>query len=363
MYPNYRFKPVHNKNKNKDKKSKAPLDEPDERRCEEVAQLLLEGKKGDELAAAVRRLDIDRRRDPTGSLSPMPFPAPSASMYPYRRSSSVPPTLYHQGIHAPIAIPTMPAFLSNFSTSRPDTPVNNIARSNRAHPLRRPSSAGPSHMCTWAAPPMPFSIHDLQADPEPLPAINTSLFEPTFLNQNVNFAGLGGMQAPQDLNGSWLPTANISPLDAVSTDPLSASTAMSSAYPYSAITPAEHMQQPLPWVQHEEITPSASPSGFSASPPPGDFEAQGGLYDGQWAPQDVAGVVHADAHHHHDGGAAAAYVSAEYVDPAGMHMQDYYAGVEHYGAAPGCGLESSDAYAVAYPEDMQFHQPIEISQY
>ncbi|KIP07231.1 hypothetical protein PHLGIDRAFT_89850, partial [Phlebiopsis gigantea 11061_1 CR5-6] len=56
MYPHYRFKPVHNKNKNKDKKSKAPVDEPDERRCEEVAQLLLEGKKGDELAAAVRRL-------------------------------------------------------------------------------------------------------------------------------------------------------------------------------------------------------------------------------------------------------------------------------------------------------------------
>ncbi|KAG6818887.1 hypothetical protein H0H93_000579, partial [Arthromyces matolae] len=94
-YPDYRFRPVHNKNKNSpststttsssspststntttnlsssspsspsspapNKKTKIQSTPVDERRCEEVAQLLLEGKKGDELAAAVRKLDLMR---------------------------------------------------------------------------------------------------------------------------------------------------------------------------------------------------------------------------------------------------------------------------------------------------------------
>ncbi|KAF9548097.1 hypothetical protein CPC08DRAFT_755392 [Agrocybe pediades] len=62
----YRFRPVHNKNKNKealDQKcdmKKMPVNNDDERRCEEVAQLLLEGKKGEDLAKAIR--DLDRAR-------------------------------------------------------------------------------------------------------------------------------------------------------------------------------------------------------------------------------------------------------------------------------------------------------------
>ncbi|KAF8884589.1 hypothetical protein CPB84DRAFT_1827445 [Gymnopilus junonius] len=70
-FPDYRFRPVHNKNKQpkpnvapaKDdatSKSKAAMAAEDERRCEEVAQLLLEGKKGDELAKAVQSLDRAR---------------------------------------------------------------------------------------------------------------------------------------------------------------------------------------------------------------------------------------------------------------------------------------------------------------
>jgi hypothetical protein len=69
--PEYRFRPFHNKNKTKDKKDKLPttISLNDERRCEDVAQLLLEDKKGDELAAAVRDLDLHRAKS---IASPMP---------------------------------------------------------------------------------------------------------------------------------------------------------------------------------------------------------------------------------------------------------------------------------------------------
>ena len=190
MYPNYRFKPVHNKNKNKLKKEKIPLDEPDERRCEEVAQLLLEGKKGDELAAAVRRLDLDRKREGTGSASPMVAPYPTLAMpmpvyanYPKRRSSSVPPTIYHGGI----TIPSVPSFYPGPSTSRGESPVNNIARYRGGNNIRRPSSAGPSYYGNWGMP-QPVSMSELQPDPEPLPEVNEAFFNPAW-------SGLG---VPQD---------------------------------------------------------------------------------------------------------------------------------------------------------------------
>ena len=73
MYPLYRFRPVHKKKQgvpdsdipsNDDpankRKEKQPTTEEDERRCDAVAQLLLEGKKGEELAQAVRNLDRER---------------------------------------------------------------------------------------------------------------------------------------------------------------------------------------------------------------------------------------------------------------------------------------------------------------
>ncbi|PPQ84722.1 hypothetical protein CVT26_014483 [Gymnopilus dilepis] len=72
-FPDYRFRPVHNKNKLKSAipsskddqtlRGKALITAEEERRCEEVAQLLLEGKKGDELAKAVQSLDRARSRE------------------------------------------------------------------------------------------------------------------------------------------------------------------------------------------------------------------------------------------------------------------------------------------------------------
>ncbi|CAA7261223.1 unnamed protein product [Cyclocybe aegerita] len=79
MFPNYRFRPVHNKNKNKDgsagstststgKKEKPQQTVEEELRCDQVALLLLNGMKGEELAQAVRSLDMDREREGTEGL-------------------------------------------------------------------------------------------------------------------------------------------------------------------------------------------------------------------------------------------------------------------------------------------------------
>ncbi|KAF4611880.1 hypothetical protein D9613_003570 [Agrocybe pediades] len=149
-YPDYRFRPVHNKKKNANavtglpspeslyntdrRTHKSPEALEEERRCEEVAQLLLQGKKGEELARAVKERDrargygdVNNRRDANAHLA-MPIPTSSLQVpfsmhhhpnHPYhRRSSSVPlPNEWlafaqnqnfnqHQGI----ALPSVPTF-------------------------------------------------------------------------------------------------------------------------------------------------------------------------------------------------------------------------------------------------------------
>ncbi|KAG1738311.1 hypothetical protein EDD22DRAFT_923022 [Suillus occidentalis] len=111
-YPEYRFRPVHNKNKEKKKEKATPTAE-DERRCEEVAQLLLDGMKGDQLAAAIRKLDENKVYAPT--------PA-----YLLRRPSSVPLPDSRFGAQG-ITIPTLPFFAG----SRPGSPVGKISHSAR----------------------------------------------------------------------------------------------------------------------------------------------------------------------------------------------------------------------------------------
>lgn len=205
-YPDYRFRPVHNKNKDKKKEKPATTLE-DERRCEEVAQLLLEGKKGDELAAAVRQLDSMRE--------PSPLP-----LYPHRRSSSVPlPGDWRQ-----IALPSVP-FLP--LQSRPGSPVG-ISQSNRLYyGQRRASSARPAgHLRSWTMP----TPTTLQRDDSPLPEVDTSLFEQSFLdsgfsfsnnnddrnesppfNFNDIFSSLPPHAVPHDLMSSISPLDNIAP--------------------------------------------------------------------------------------------------------------------------------------------------------
>lgn len=185
-YPGYRFRPVHNKDKCKKKEKPAPTLE-DERRCEEVAQLLLEGMKGDELAAAIRMLDEKN--------AAMPAPQPQHQhqhqpqpLYPPRRPSSVP--LPDSRFH-PIALPLVPFFVPG---SRSASPVGNISRNARLIiGQRRPSSALPHFGRTsWGIDDIPMfpsatvtdffapSQSSLQRDESPLPEVDTSLFEDTF---------------------------------------------------------------------------------------------------------------------------------------------------------------------------------------
>ncbi|KAG8217018.1 hypothetical protein J3R82DRAFT_7334 [Butyriboletus roseoflavus] len=186
-YPGYRFRPVHNKNKMKKKEKCSPTPE-DERRCEEVAHLLLVGMKGDELAAAIRRMDENKVVAPAPQLQHQPF-------YPPRRPSSVP--LPDSRFH-PIAIPSVPFFTSG---SRSASPVNNISRSARMIiGQRRPSSALPHFGRTsWGVDDIPLftsvpvssfyppSQSSLQRDESPLPDVDTSLFEDAFLNSASAF--------------------------------------------------------------------------------------------------------------------------------------------------------------------------------
>lgn len=168
MYPGYRFRPVHNKDKAK-KKAKPPVTPEDEERCEAVAQLLLEGKKGDELAAAIRQLG-----DKAGQTALPPAPA-----YPYRRPSSVP---LPDGPFHPIALPALP-FLQ--LGSRSGSPVGNISRSARfilGH--RRSSSVQP-------IPSKPWGILDhmtpLHHDMSSLPDVDSTLFDPAFFDAGFSF--------------------------------------------------------------------------------------------------------------------------------------------------------------------------------
>ena len=186
MYPNYRFRPVHNKNKIAAKrKDKAQPDPDDERRCEEVAQLLLDGKKGEELSAAVRQLEMSRSQWSPPAASPPAFGAPGvvapAPLYAQRRPSSVPPPTR---MYNPISIPTVP-FFGQFppSGSRPESPVGNIARSNRFFlGQRRPSSTGPTYYGAWTNSQSYTSlpIEQLQRDEEPLPDVPSGLFNMSF---------------------------------------------------------------------------------------------------------------------------------------------------------------------------------------
>ncbi|KAF8957806.1 hypothetical protein BDZ97DRAFT_1588171, partial [Flammula alnicola] len=175
MFPDYRFRPVHNKNKNggvndasaKDadpkRKEKQPTTMEDERRCEEVAQLLLEGKKGEELAMAVRHLDRERERE-----LELDVPPSSMGMY-HRRSSSVPlPNDFFANFH-PFA-----------SSSMSPSPDGIALPSRNSLGQRRASSAQPMLMRSWT---MPMSSYDtaqphmqMERDHSPLPDVDPGLF-------------------------------------------------------------------------------------------------------------------------------------------------------------------------------------------
>ncbi|KAF7799648.1 hypothetical protein EIP86_010888 [Pleurotus ostreatoroseus] len=381
MYPNYRFRPVHNKNKNAAKRKEKPLPDPtDEARCEQVAQLLLDGKKGAELTAAVRQLDYTNNQDWSSSMTPPPpyaaFAAPTP-IYAQRRPSSVPPptTLYN-----PISIPTVP-FLPPWqhpSASRPDSPVGNIARANRYMlGQRRASSTGPTYYGTWNTPQsyIPIPIEQLQRDDEPLPDVNAGLFNTSF--------GFG--MEPSQTESAFSDPANhtnlalsISPLDHVDplADPLaSASTTLSSAYPYDTATPADvTVPTTMPWMQQQfnelHVSESVSPSAFTPSPcsvptempvvgessvavyAPQPEHAQG--FQGWEAMQHPAAVHMEDVAPMHADMSLGLHPMEYHVDMhSSVNMSDYTCAYDDSTPMEGAGYDFSNGYAQAF-ESQQF---------
>ncbi|KAI9511026.1 hypothetical protein F5148DRAFT_1174062 [Russula earlei] len=229
MYPNYRFRPVHNKNKEKKPKTLVPAE--DEKRCEDVALLLLEGMKGEELAAAVKRLDRMR------SATPLSLP---------RRPSSVPlPN------SLPIAIPALPFV----QPSRPQSPQH--MNPPRYTLPRRPSSAAPSLYRSWTE---PFNI---PREPSPMPEINASLFHGAYLEDA--FPSMGAQPDASfdfysmfsSLPGGTSQELFISPLENITS--LDTQNAHQPSLPTNAYSHASISTSPVP------------PSTYSASPAPSDF--------------------------------------------------------------------------------------------
>jgi hypothetical protein len=230
----------------------------EEARVEGVARLLLEGKKGDELARGVRALDatfrdmaVQERAQQQHFLEQQQqhqqlyAPVPSAwAPPPHRRSSSVPPSL--AAMHANIALPSLPFFQPE---ARSDAPA-------QAAP-RRPSSVPPFFHAPWdAAAFQPYTGFadaglPLAADVD-LPEADTSLFEPSFFGGGF---GGGPAPAPLDLGFAYAPVA-----------PHELPTPVSAALP----TPDE--------VAYGAFAPWAASPAYSSSPEPEPYAHYGHQY-------------------------------------------------------------------------------------
>ncbi|PFH48244.1 hypothetical protein AMATHDRAFT_65996 [Amanita thiersii Skay4041] len=303
-YPNYRFKPVHNKNKDKKKDKTQPAPE-DERRCEEVAQLLLEGKKGDELAAAVRNLDRLRSQTPTSTVAvaaPVALPAASGfglggmsgmgPIYPHRRSLSVPPPSdfyflqHHNQQYANVTLPSLPFFTG--VGSRPSSPVS-ISRQQRIMlGQRRPSSAGPAMLSrSWSSMMMGHSSSNtldlesgvIQQDNTPLPEVDTSLFNSSWsssfptANTNVAVAGeaadLFQFNDVLGASGFVAPHQQFAPRSPLDTTPSAHTAAVYTPVPEdSGIGAGATTDVDLQWMSMELASQSSTV--YSGSPEPAE---------------------------------------------------------------------------------------------
>ncbi|TCD63369.1 hypothetical protein EIP91_005622 [Steccherinum ochraceum] len=309
LYPDYRFRPVHNKAKKQAReaaKNKALPTPQDEQRCEDVAAMLLEGKKGDELAAAVRDYDITRGMTSSPMMhAPVPNHAQlfeplhtydASAMAPSyqfaRRPSSVPlPGISLPSL--PMWLPT-PQTMMEGSLSRPESPMSHYDARSQYFVSRRPSSAAPIMGRSWD---MPVSFYadgpspdQLQQDNEPLPDVNAGIFEQSFFDASGFSFGGPSAQVPDMSTAYGAPNVqqpdlalSISPLDSmVSEDMTSASTITSAGFSYptpsdsSYPTPGDS-SYPTPndsfylSDMYSTLDPSSGPSSaFSGSPAPSE---------------------------------------------------------------------------------------------
>ncbi|KAH8082797.1 hypothetical protein BXZ70DRAFT_1080519 [Cristinia sonorae] len=117
-YPEYAFRPLHSKGKAENKRKVREVGPKDMKRCARIAELLVEGKKGEELSEAIA--EFDKHHVPQIITR---FEAPITARA-YRRSSSAPvPDTEH----------SKPAFLP--SSSSPRTSVPRAVSSEPASPL------------------------------------------------------------------------------------------------------------------------------------------------------------------------------------------------------------------------------------
>ncbi|KAJ7064621.1 hypothetical protein C8F01DRAFT_1127487 [Mycena amicta] len=175
-YPDYKFRPVHNKQRgatsSSSSSSAAPARvqssqpppikgqlslEEDERRCEEVAALLLQGKKGQELASAVR--DLDERRHPTLLQSSPPSPGPYEqhnSKYPH--PLQLDPMYFPEATSSPPSSTFTSSYASNSGAGSPyslPTPLQDGQEQTWRH--RRSSSVPlPNEYSSYTFPPFMY---------------------------------------------------------------------------------------------------------------------------------------------------------------------------------------------------------------
>ena len=180
-FPQYAFRPLHTKGRTPTEKRKVREVEPkDMKRCEKIAQLLIEGKKGAALDLAIQ--EFDKHHVPEVVTR---FEAPITARH-YRRSSSAPapdtehtPFLKQEEEPAPSPSSSKPKALKiRSSSSQPD-----VTRSSPAYECPTPSP--PSEADTesdWyssPAPSSPLAPEPTYALPPQTPSFVSSAF--TFL--------------------------------------------------------------------------------------------------------------------------------------------------------------------------------------
>ncbi|KAF8875535.1 hypothetical protein CPB84DRAFT_1853232 [Gymnopilus junonius] len=142
-----------------------PAPAEDERRCEEVAQLLLEGKEGDDLAKAVRELDIARNRELELNFSANSVEAQASIPEPPRGynpdgNHSAPSTITNiPTLHMPTSM--HPLFGMDFSAQNAG---DTFFPSNNAMLFPRRPSSVPLPNAEWLWPAIPPFASDDQAE-------------------------------------------------------------------------------------------------------------------------------------------------------------------------------------------------------
>ncbi|KAI1785962.1 hypothetical protein LXA43DRAFT_1065447 [Ganoderma leucocontextum] len=176
-FPQYAFRPLHTKGKTPTEKRKVREVEPkDLKRCEKIAQLLIEGKKGAALDVAIQ--EFDKHHVPEVVTR---FEAPITARH-YRRSSSAPaPDTEHTNLpflkqeeQAPSPSTSKPKPLKvRSSSSQPDAPCSSPAYEC---PTPYPPSEADTESDYYSSPSSPFAATPTYALPPTNPSFDFSTF-------------------------------------------------------------------------------------------------------------------------------------------------------------------------------------------